>query len=314
MSAMSRSHRIAVLFGGSSAEREVSLESGQTVANALRQHGFFADLIDPADTPVKSVDWPAYRCAFVALHGTYGEDGTVQRELDLCGVRYTGSSALASAIAFDKPRAKEVFRKNGLPTPDAATVSRQDSNEVRLNAVARIGVPLVVKPASQGSSVGVTIVVDAADASSAFERCFQYDDVALVERFVRGEEWTVGVIDDRPLPPIRIESAREFYDYEAKYTDDRTGFFVQSEPSDSGQRLQEISVRACKAIGTAGIARVDLMVDESGAPWILEVNTIPGFTSHSLIPKAASAVGMGLGEMFASVLPVNPDYRRAAAG
>lgn len=307
---MSSLQRIAVLYGGPSAEREVSLESGRTVANALAERGYAVTLIDPIVTPVANADWRRFDSAFIALHGTYGEDGDVQRELDAMGVPYTGSNAAASAIAFDKWAAKQRFTDAGVPTPAARLVRAPQGVPAMAN---EIGFPLVVKPCSQGSSVGVTVVFEPKRLEEAAEECFRHDNRGLVETAIVGEEWTVGLIDRRCLRPIRITPARGFYDYEAKYRDDRTDYDVadDSAPSKLVAALWALAGAACEAVGTSGIARVDFRVDEAGQPWVLEVNTVPGFTSHSLIPKAAAADGISLGELFESVLPRQQSRRRA---
>jgi D-alanine-D-alanine ligase len=302
---MKDAQRVAVLFGGLSPERDVSLESGRVVAEALSNRGHAVTLVDPRDQPVGTVDWEQFDAAFIALHGTYGEDGGVQRDLDSLGVVYTGSSAEASAIAFDKPLAKNRFREKQLATPKSCTVSSATHQAVLIEAVLGLRLPVVVKPTCQGSSVGVSIVQSEDQIVAAFAECFRFGSEAIVEQFIDGEEWTVGIIDRRPLPPIRIDAARGFYDYDAKYADERTRFHVADADDDIAlmQALQDVSVKACTAIGTSGIARVDLMVDKHQEPWLLEVNTIPGFTSHSLIPKAALACGIDRGELFESVLP-----------
>lgn len=299
---MQTQQRIAVLYGGTSAERDVSLRSGQTVAAALAERGHAVELIDPAVTPISEVDWNRFDSAFISLHGTYGEDGQVQHELQAIGVPYTGSDAAASAIAFDKWAAKQRFAAVGVATPAARLVRCADDVVV---AAAEIGYPLVVKPCSQGSSVGVTIVREPGTLEVAAEECFRHDTRGLVETAIVGEEWTVGLIDHRPLIPIRITPARGFYDYEAKYRDDRTGYHIADEETSPTliAELQDVARRAGESLGTSGIARVDFRVDESNQPWVLEVNTVPGFTSHSLIPKAATAEGIDFGELCESMLP-----------
>lgn len=319
---MSSLRTIAVLFGGSSAEREISIESGNAVAAALTSRGHRVELINPAVTPVAAVDWNRFDTAFIALHGTYGEDGQVQNELDALGVAYTGSSAAASALAFDKNRAKAAFRSARIPTPDSALISSRNlqgnssSNSPAANAqaAARIGYPVVIKPCSQGSSVGVSIVREPGQLTAAISECFRHDTFGLIERAVIGEEWTVGVVDDQALPPIRIEAARDFYDYEAKYNDNRTSYHPADSETNPQQidDLQQVSRHACAALGTSGIARVDLIVDAESKPWVLEVNTVPGFTTHSLIPKAAATAGISLGELCESVMPGRPDSQRLA--
>ena len=304
------SQRIAVLYGGCSAEREVSLESGRTVADALTARGHAVQLIDPAVTNVAELDREQFDCAFIALHGTYGEDGQVQRELDALGVAYTGSNAEASIAAFHKWTAKQRFSDAGVPTPLARFVAEPADVAA---AADHIGYPLVVKPCSQGSSVGVTVVFDSKNLARAAEECFRHDTCGLVETAIVGEEWTVGLIDERCLPPIRITPARGFYDYQAKYSDNRTDYHVADDetPGSLVVGLQTLARQACQSLGTSSITRVDFRVDESGQPWVLEVNTVPGFTSHSLIPKAAAAEGIALGELFESALPIGRTHRLA---
>ncbi|MFK7821788.1 MAG: D-alanine--D-alanine ligase [Planctomycetaceae bacterium] len=311
---MTGSRRVAVLFGGSSPERTVSLESGQAVAAALTDRGHSAVLIDPSTQSVAEVDWDQFDSAFIALHGTYGEDGQVQQQLDSLRVPYTGSSAEASAVTFDKARAKDRFRRDKLTTPKSTLVSSSNDTRTLLEAINKTELPAVVKPTRQGSSVGVTIVRRADEIEPALDHAFQFGSEVLIEDFIAGEEWTVGVINREPLAPIRIDSARAFYDYEAKYADDRTQFHVADSSDDVVfiESLQDVAVQAAKSLSTSGIARVDLMVDKQRRPWLLEVNTIPGFTSHSLIPIAAEAAGISLGELFESVLPPVPSSQRLA--
>lgn len=305
--------RVAVLYGGSSAEREVSLESGQAVAAALAARGHLVALIDPVTRPVSHVDWSRFDSAFIALHGTYGEDGTVQSELDRLGVSYTGSDAATSALAFDKLQTKRRVHAAGVRTPAYVEIDHRQAGSTIEILADQLGYPLVVKPNAQGSSVGVTIVHSRDQLADAVPQCFAHGTRGLLETAVVGEEWTVGLVDQRCLPPIRITSARTFYDYQAKYEDNRTDYHV-SDPDSSVplvKNLQQLAQRACLAVGTSGIARVDFRLCVSGEPWFLEVNTVPGFTSHSLIPKAAAAEGIDLGELCERVLPVRSGVRRA---
>ncbi len=291
--------RIAVLLGGTSAEREVSLESGQAVAAALRARGHLVDTIDAAETPVRDVDWSQFCGSFIALHGTYGEDGGVQSDLDALGVLYSGSGAEASALAFDKLRAKLRFQAVGLPTPAWIPFTSNDRPEQIRQTALGLGWPLVVKPRRQGSSVGVSLVHDPAALAGAMKNCCRYDSGGILEAWLPGDEWTVAVIERTPLRPIRIDAAREFYDYTAKYEDDAT----RLQPADASadprlvDSLRQLARDACACLATSGIARVDLRLDAVGRPALLEVNTVPGFTSHSLVPLAAEAAGISLGQL-----------------
>lgn len=290
---------IAILYGGDSAEREVSLESGMAVADALARLGHDTTLIDTRDVPVNCIDWSGFDTAFIALHGTYGEDGGVQADLARLRVPYTGSGIEASRCAFDKLATKAKFAKTGIPTPAYEPIDADEPIEAVCAKAEAIGYPLVIKPARQGSSVGVSIVAEPGQLAAAVELCFQHDTKGLIEKAIIGEEWTVGMINYRCLHPIRIESATEFYDYAAKYQDNRTQYHIANVQTDYKliDRLQDISRDACANVETSGVARVDFRVDESGQPWVLEINTVPGFTSHSLVPKAAKASGISFPEL-----------------
>jgi D-alanine-D-alanine ligase len=236
--------------------------------------------------------------AFLALHGRNGEDGTIQGVLDRMGVVFTGSGAEASRLAFSKSASKERFFQCGVPTPVYVLVNETDGGQRCREMADRIGFPLVVKPDSQGSSLGVSIVRSADALSAALERCFRYDSFALFERAVAGTEWTLPLFDDEPLPLIQISTPREFFDFTAKYEDPATEYhFEFAESRAAVASLVDAGRRAAQAIGTKGLARVDLRLDQEGRPWVLEVNTIPGLTEHSLLPKAAAQSGISLGEL-----------------
>ncbi|WP_397568710.1 D-alanine--D-alanine ligase [Schlesneria sp. T3-172] len=285
--------RVAVLAGGDSEEREISLKSGQAVADALTETGHQVLQLDPAIVDVAGIDWSQFDVAFVALHGSFGEDGQVQHILDEAGVRYTGSGAVASRLAFSKSAAKEQFELFGVPTPAFTTIHYNDDlNEIRKKAE-EIGYPLVVKPDTQGSSLGVSIVRNPAQLTGALRTCFQFDSVGIIEAMIEGTEWTVGLIDLQVLPAIKIETDRPFYDWQAKYEDNQTRYvFDSGVPADVVESLERVAWNACSAIGTSGLARVDLRLDAQNQAWVLEINTIPGFTDHSLLPKAAARVGI----------------------
>lgn len=291
--------RVAVLGGGTSAERSVSLDSAAAVSEALAARGHTVTPVDPAETDLLSVGWSDLDAAFLALHGTDGEDGTVQRVLENVGIPFTGSDATASELAFSKSAAKARFRENGVPTPGWAVVHAGDHASDIRTATEAVGYPLVVKPDRQGSSIGVSIVESPDDLSRALARTFEFDDRGVLEAFVPGTEWTVSVIDDLTLPLVRITSARGFYDFEAKYESDETVYEldVPEVPEAVREAIRVAGTAACDAVGAAGIARADVRLDARDQPWVLEVNTIPGFTSHSLVPKAAARLGIGFGEL-----------------
>lgn len=295
--------RVAVLLGGDSAEREISLQSGSAVAEAISGQGHSVVSIDPAETNLEAVDWSGIDIAFLALHGTFGEDGGVQEILESCGVPFTGSNSAASRLAFRKADAKQRFAEHGVPTPDASFFTRSDlPGELELRATS-LGLPVVVKPDAQGSSIGVTIVRDILQLDKAVQQCLAVSDTGLIEKMVEGSEWTIGVIDEDSLPLIHIRTDRGFFDFTAKYEDDRTGYEFDSEIDDATRsRIESAGLAACRALGTSGIARADVMLDSIGNPWVLEVNTIPGMTDHSLVPKAAAKIGLSLGQLCDIVL------------
>lgn len=290
--------RVVVLYGGDSAEREISLQSGTSVAKAMSDQGHRVLLVDPAETPLESIDWPRYDAAFIALHGQFGEDGCVQTLLQAWGVPFTGSDATASRLAFSKSASKERFLACGVPTPEYQLIHVSDSHRYLRETAEELGYPLVMKPDASGSSLGVTFVDSPDQLKQAAESCFEHGPFGLLERVVDGSEWTLGLFDQEALPLIRIEPKQAFYDYTAKYHDDGTGYCLDPDVTASARHLiEEAGAAAARSIGTRGIARVDLRVDESGQPWVLEVNTVPGFTDHSLVPKAAERHGWSFGDL-----------------
>ncbi len=289
--------RIALLAGGDSDERAISLKSGAAVQAALASRGHLVVSIDPAEIDLESLDWQQFDIAFLALHGRFGEDGQVQTILDRLGVPYTGCDANASRLAFSKSAAKERLAQFGVPTPPYVLIHFADDAHRIRHHIAQIGYPLVVKPDSQGSSLGISIVQREEELAAALTHCFQYDSFGVVEKFISGTEWTVGLLDDLVLPPIQIATTREFFDYHAKYEDDATEYrFETSTPRAVWTRISDIAVDACRALQTRGLARVDLRVDDQMQPWVLEINTIPGLTDHSLVPKAAARLGIDFAE------------------
>ena len=292
--------KVAVLLGGKSAEREVSLKSGSMVLAALRKKGIDAHPFDPKDRDLQDLIRESFKRVFIALHGRFGEDGTVQGVLEWLGIPYTGSGVLASALAMDKLRTKRLWAAEGLPTAPYEVLAKESN----LNAVAkRLGVPLFVKPASEGSSVGMSKVHKAADLEEAYALAVNYDPVVLAEKFVDGPELTVAIVGERVLPIIRIETPREFYDYEAKYIANDTRYLIPCGVVEKKEKeLQALCLKAFRALGCRGWGRVDLMLDKRGKPYLLEINTSPGMTDHSLVPMAARAVGISYEDLCVKVL------------
>jgi D-alanine-D-alanine ligase len=297
--------KVAVLLGGVSAEREVSLNSGRLVLQGLRDAGIDAHPFDPAERELAALKDEGFARAFNALHGGYGENGQIQGALDFYGIRYTGSGVLGSALGLDKFRTKLVWQQLGVPTPPFEAVLRGDDYAARAKEiVAKLGLPLFVKPASEGSSVAV-IKVKAADALvAALEEAAQYDKIVVVEQSIEGGgEFTACVCGDLDLPLIRIVPAGEFYDYHAKYVADNTQYLIPCgiAPAEEA-KLKALSRRAFDVLGCTDWGRADFMLDAAGNPYFLEVNTAPGMTDHSLPPKAARAVGISYSELVVKVL------------
>ncbi|HEY8250720.1 MAG TPA: D-alanine--D-alanine ligase [Burkholderiales bacterium] len=292
--------KVAVLLGGKSAEREVSLKSGGMVLAALRKKGVDAHPFDPKDRDVQDLVKERFARVFIALHGRFGEDGTVQGVLEWLGIPYTGSGVLASALAMDKVRTKRLWAAERLPTAPYEVLAG-DSN---LKAVAKkLGTPLFVKPASEGSSVGMTKVKKASGLEEAYALAVNYDPIVIAEKFIDGPELTVAIVADQVLPIIRIETPREFYDYEAKYIANDTRYLIPCGLSDKKEKeIQALCLKAFRALGCRGWGRVDLMLDTRGRPFLLEVNTSPGMTDHSLVPMAARAVGMSYEDLCVKIL------------
>ncbi|QDU38192.1 D-alanine--D-alanine ligase Ddl [Maioricimonas rarisocia] len=290
--------RVAVLYGGDSEEREISLESGEAVIEALRSRGHEVLPVDPLHQPLEKFSWTDVDVAFIALHGRFGEDGQVQQILETAQIPYTGSSAESSRLAFSKSAAKERMLLRDIPTPNYALIHSGDER-ARITAMAsQIGYPLVAKPDQQGSSLGVRFVHEPGQLMSAIEDVFEFGTFCVLESVIAGEEWTVGVLDSLLLPPIRIEVPEGFYDFDSKYKDERTEYHVESGPLGTvAARVSHVGARAAAALGTAGLARIDVRVDGAGQPWVLEVNTVPGMTSHSLVPKSAAAIGWDFPEL-----------------
>ncbi len=297
---MSRFGKVAVLLGGRSAEREVSLRSGSMVLGALRQRGIDAHPFDPRERGLEALIDERFDRVFIALHGRYGEDGTIQGALELARIPYTGSGVLGSALAMDKWRTKLVWQAAGVPTPPYELLG-PDSD---FDAVAgRLGIPLMVKPANEGSSIGMSKVRRAADLEEAYALAANYDPVVIAEQFIAGTELTAGILGREALPLIRLETPRDFYDYQAKYVADDTRYIVPcGVPADAERALGAAALRAFEVLGGRGWGRVDLMLDRSGAPYFLEVNTSPGMTDHSLVPMAARHAGISFEDLCVRIL------------
>ncbi|HXZ49923.1 MAG TPA: D-alanine--D-alanine ligase [Usitatibacter sp.] len=302
--------KVAVLMGGPSAEREISLISGKAVLAALRGEGVDAHAFDPAERELFDLKREGYARAFIALHGRFGEDGTVQGALEAMRIPYTGSGVMASALAMDKWRTKLVWQSSGIPTPRYAMVERATS----WDAVAReLGLPLVVKPSREGSTLGLTKVAEARDLPAAYELAARYDDLVLAEEFVAGRELTASILGETALPLVRIEAPQGNYDYKHKYFTDETKYYC---PAGIDAKLEEairaVALRSFRMLGCRGWGRADLILRPDGSFSFLEMNTSPGMTGHSLVPIAARAAGMSYAQLCMKVLELaGLDSRRA---
>ncbi len=287
--------RVAVMLGGSSPEREVSLDSGGAVLKALQSRGVDAHAWDPAEKSLVEFAKVGFDRVWIALHGTGGEDGSLQGALEWLDTPYTGSGVMASALAMDKIRSKHLFEASGIPTPEYAVV-RHKADAVL--AVEAFGFPIILKPAGQGSSVGMSKVFGPEDLNDAVELSLAFGGVALAERCIVGDEFTVAVLQGEALPSIRIETPRVFYDYRAKYESDRTEYHCPGTTDAGVEALYAgLAIAAFNELGCSGWGRVDFMTGDDGQPQVLEANTVPGMTSHSLVPMAANRVGIDFAEL-----------------
>lgn len=287
--------RVAVMLGGHSSEREVSLKTGAAVLKALQAKGVDAHPWDPSEQSLMDFAAAGFDRVWIALHGPGGEDGALQGLLQWLDIPYTGSGVMASAIAMDKVRSKHLFRATGIPTPDYAAVQSLEEASV---AAEKIGFPLIIKPSGQGSSVGMSKVFERAELNDAVEVALQYGDTVLLEACITGGEFTVAVLQGRALPSIRIVTPRVFYDYRAKYESDRTEYICPgTEASEEEAVYAELAIAAFDELGCSGWARVDFMTGSDKQPLVLEVNTVPGMTSHSLVPMAAQRDGIDFEEL-----------------
>ncbi|QTO53615.1 D-alanine--D-alanine ligase [Duffyella gerundensis] len=299
--------KVAVLLGGTSAEREVSLNSGNAVLAGLKEAGIDAHAVDIRDVPVWQLKEQGYHKAFIALHGRGGEDGTLQAALEFLNIAYTGSGVMASAISMDKLRTKLLWQGAGLPVSPYIMLSRSEWDagltEETTAKISALGLPLFVKPSREGSSVGISRVNEQEALPAALDNAFLHDDEVLIEQFLSGAEYTVSIVGETLLPSIRIQTANTFYDYEAKYHSDETQYFCPSGLSAEREaELAAIVLKAWRVLGCSGWGRVDVMMDGAGSFHLLEVNTSPGMTSHSLVPMAAKQAGMSFSALVARIL------------
>ncbi|KAA0014268.1 D-alanine--D-alanine ligase [Billgrantia pellis] len=300
--------RVAVLYGGDSAERDVSLKSGAAVFAALERSGIDVVGYDPSEGGLVGLEALAPDRVFIALHGRGGEDGSLQGALELLGIPYTGSGVLASALGMDKQRTKQIWRAVGLPTPEAVTLS---DDAVWDDVVSRLGLPLIVKPVHEGSTLGISIVDNRDALEAAYREAARFDARVMAERYIRGEEYTVSLLGDRVLPAIRVEVPSGFYDYEAKYLSDDTRYHLPCGLEAAQEAaLGELCRQAFESIGGEDWGRVDVMRDAEGRFWLIEVNTSPGMTDHSLVPQAAAHAGIGFDELVLRILATTLESRR----
>lgn len=293
--------RVAVLLGGQSAERAVSLDSGRAVLDALRRFGVDAHALDPQRDVLERLRDAHFDRVFVVLHGRGGEDGVIQGALEAAGLPYTGSGVLGSALAMDKARTKMLWRAAGIPTPAFRLLTSVADAQA---AAAALGLPLIVKPVHEGSSVGMSKVENPAQLLAAWELASAADTAVLAEQWVAGPEYTAAILGEQVLPLIRVETPRAFYDYEAKYTDGAgTNYVIPCGLEVAEERVFRARAWAAfQAIGACGWGRVDFLCDAQGAPWFIEVNTVPGMTSHSLVPMAAKAASISFDELVWRIL------------
>lgn len=292
--------KVAVLMGGKSAEREVSLKSGAAVLAALQRQKIAAEAVDVGKESLSPLLANEYDRCFVILHGRGGEDGTMQGLLELVGLPYTGSGVMASALGMDKWRSKLLWRAAGLPVPEWE-ILRETSDFTAVEE--RLGLPLFVKPANEGSSVGISKVTRAGELESAYRKAVEHDSLVLAEQFIGAGEYTVAILGNEPLPVVKIEPKGEFYDYEAKYLSDETLYQCPCGLSEEKEReVQQLALKAFDVLGCRGWGRIDILLDDTGEAYLLEANTLPGMTDHSLVPMAAKAAGIGFDDLVWRIL------------
>ncbi|WP_392564570.1 D-alanine--D-alanine ligase [Orbus wheelerorum] len=294
--------KVAVLFGGTSAEREVSLKSGNAVLKALLEKGIDAHGIDTKTYPIIQLKNDGFTKAFIALHGRGGEDGITQAILNYQNIPYTGSDVLSSALTMDKLKTKLIWKSSNLPVAEHVTLEKGQSICID-SIIQQLGLPLFIKPSHEGSSVGMSRVNQASELNTAIEHAFKFDDSVMVEAFLSGSEYTVAIVGDEVLPIIKIQPATNFYDYDAKYLSDKTQYFCPSGLDEKQEMaLRDLAFKAYHAAGCRGWGRVDVMFSADGNPYLLEVNTAPGMTDHSLVPMAAKQRGWSFADLVLKIL------------
>ncbi len=295
--------KVAVLMGGLSAEREISLLSGNAVLSALKNRGVDAHGIDVDENIVSVLSAGNYQRAFIILHGRGGEDGTIQGLLELLSMPYTGSGVMASSLAMDKLKTKQIWLAMGLPTPEFVILDSEKSCEHALEALA---LPLIIKPVLEGSSIGMSKVEKEDELITAWKKAQQCGGTVIAESWIEGDEYTAAVLDDQVLPMIKLKTTHKFYDYDAKYEADDTQYICPCGLSESEESVfAELSKEAFNAVNASAWGRVDFIVDENDQPWLIEVNTVPGMTSHSLVPMAAQQAGMSFDDLAVNILAMS---------
>ena len=302
-----KQEKLAVLYGGHSAEREVSLNSGKAIAKGLENAGFNVALIDAKDLDLSTLLAQHFKRVFIALHGRGGEDGCLQGALEYLGLPYTGSNVLGSALSMDKTRSKQIFKANGIPTAPFSIVHKSEIDELKISALLEgLGGKVMVKPANEGSSIGMAIADNEKQLHNALIEAFGFDEEVLLEAWIDGPEYTVSILGNQALPAIHMETPREFYDYEAKYQSNSTQYHCPCGLSEAQENeLKAISLAAFRATGASGWGRVDIMKNNRGEWQVLEVNTVPGMTETSLVPKAAKVFGLSFSELVERIVLVS---------
>ena len=305
--------KVAVLMGGRSAEREISLQTGAAILAALRRQGVDAWGIDAGETVVSDLVGAGFDRVFIALHGRGGEDGVIQGALETLNLPYTGSNVLGSALSMDKVRCKWIWQSQGMPTPEFKQIRSVEDLE---NVAEELGLPLMVKPVHEGSSLGACKVSNAERLQDAWQNAVKYDSDVMCERWITGGDYTVGILNGSALPAIKIETDREFYDYQAKYLDDSTRYLCPCGlPQELEKDMSILALKAFNSIGSGGWGRVDILLDENRSPYLIDVNTVPGMTDHSLVPMAARQVGIDFDSLVLHVLDTSmPEKGSATVG